>query len=92
MEVENQVLIIWSATKGYLDDVEVSDISRFERELTEFMANSHPGVLQDMREKKKLDDDLTASLKEALEDFKSSRWGNENSELSEPQTAAAVNA
>ncbi len=92
MEVENQVLIIWSATNGYLDDVEVEDINRFEKELTSFMANSHPGVLQTLREKKNLDDDMKASLKEALDDFKSSRWGNKNSDLAQTQTAAAVNA
>ena len=92
MAVENQVLIIWSATNGFLDDVEVADIQRFERELTDFMANSHPGVLQDMREKKKLDDDLTASLKEALEDFKATRWNQASDIAATQETAAAVNA
>ena len=86
MEVENQVLVIWSATNGYLDDVEVEDINRFEKELTSFMANSHPGVLQTLREKKNLDDDMKASLKEALDDFKSSRWGKKGGD---DQVAAA---
>ena len=35
MEVENQVLIIWTATNGFVDDVEVGDLGQFERELFE---------------------------------------------------------
>ncbi len=74
MEVENQVLIIWTATNGFVDDVAVEDLGQFERELFEFMENSAPAVMQTLREKKAVDDDLKASLKEALEDFKATRW------------------
>jgi F-type H+-transporting ATPase subunit alpha len=74
MEVENQVLIIWTATNGFVDDVEVEDLGLFEKELFDFMENSNPAVLQSLRDKKALDDDLKASLKEALEDFKATRW------------------
>ncbi len=78
MEVENQVLIIWAATKGYVDDVAVEDLGRFERELFDFMANSNPATMQNLRDKKKIDDDLTAELKEAVGDFKSSHWSADN--------------
>lgn len=89
MEVENQVLIIWAATKGYVDDVEVSDLNRFERELFEFMKNSNPGTMQSLREKKKIDDELTGELKEAILDFKATRWAkNEN----EPEESVEVEA
>ena len=74
MSVESQVLIIWSATNGYTDDVEVDELGRFESELLEFMENSNPATVQNLRDKKKIDDDLAAELKEAVEDFKSSRW------------------
>jgi F-type H+-transporting ATPase subunit alpha len=74
MEVENQVLIIWAATNGYVDDVAVEDLARFELELFDFMTNSNPATMQTLRDKKKIDDDLTAELKEAVGDFKSSRW------------------
>jgi len=74
MEVENQVLIIWAATNGYADDVEVEDLGRFEKELFEFMENSNPSTMENLRDKKKIDDDLTAELKEAVGDFKASRW------------------
>ena len=84
MEVEKQVLIIWTATNGLLDDVAVEDLKRFEAELSEFIENSHPAVLETMRTKKSIDDDLKASMKEAIEDFKATRWNNE--------TAAGANA
>ncbi len=74
MEIENQVLIIWAATNGYVDDIEVGDLARFELELFEFMENSNPATMQGLRDKKKIDDDLTSELKEAVEDFKATRW------------------
>jgi F-type H+-transporting ATPase subunit alpha len=77
MEVENQVLIIWAATNGYVDDVAVEDLGRFEAELFDFMANSNPATMQNLRDKKKIDDDLTAQLKEAVGDFKSSHWNSD---------------
>jgi F-type H+-transporting ATPase subunit alpha len=89
MEVENQVLIIWTATNGFVDDVAVEDLGLFEKELFDFMENSNPAVLQSLREKKALDDDLKASLKEALEDFKATRWskGTASAETAAAETA-----
>src|SRR5215203_4868860 len=75
MEVEKQVLIIWAATNGFLDDVPVEDTRRFESEFSAFVERAHPAVLETLRTKKSLDDDLKSSMKEAVEDFKSSRWG-----------------
>src|SRR5215203_2717203 len=75
MEVEKQVLIIWAATNGFLDDVPVEDTRRFESEFSAFVESAHPAVLETLRTKKSLDDDLKSSMKEAVEDFKSSRWG-----------------
>jgi F-type H+-transporting ATPase subunit alpha len=77
MEVEKQVLIIWAATNGFLDGVEVSDIRRFESEFSAFVESAHPAVLETLRTKKSLDDDLKASLKEAVEDFKATRWNKD---------------
>ncbi|MCA1622417.1 MAG: F0F1 ATP synthase subunit alpha [Acidobacteria bacterium] len=74
MEVGNQVFIIWTVTNGLADDVAVEDLKRFEEELTSFIENSHPAVMQTMREKNSIDDDLKASMREAVEDFKSTRW------------------
>src|SRR5437868_8716123 len=70
MNVENQVLVIWAASNGYADDVAVEDVRRFEAELLKFVENSHPGLLQSIREKKSLTDEITTDLKQALSDFK----------------------
>jgi F-type H+-transporting ATPase subunit alpha len=83
MPVENQVLIIWTVTNGLADDIEVADLRRFEDGLFTFMENSHPSVLQTLRDKKSIDDNLKASLREAIEDFKATRW-------SETRTATAT--
>jgi F-type H+/Na+-transporting ATPase subunit alpha len=70
MEVEKQVLVIWSATNGYLDDVPLDQIRRFETELLRFVENAHPGVLTAIREKKAITDDIKADLQQVLQDFK----------------------
>jgi len=70
MDVEKQVLIIWAASNGFLDDVPVDQARRFESELTHFMENAQAGLLQRIREKKALTDDIKADLKQALTDFK----------------------
>ncbi len=84
LEVEKQVVIIWAVSNGLADDIEVSDLKRFESELTKFIENSHPSVMETLRTKKSIDDDLKASLKEAVEDFKATRWAEAKS------TAAGV--
>jgi F-type H+-transporting ATPase subunit alpha len=49
MPVEEQVVSIFAGTKGYLDDVPVGDVRRFESELLEFMRTRHAGVLSGLR-------------------------------------------
>jgi len=73
MDVEKQVLIIWSAINGFTDDVAIEDIRRFETELQSFIENSHPGVLQKIREKKAITDEIQKDLEQSLKDFKD-RW------------------
>ena len=70
IDVEKQVLVIWTANNGYTDDVAVSDVRSFEAELVRFIENSHPAVLQTMREKKALDKDIEGELHQSLKDFK----------------------
>ena len=78
MPVEKQVLIIWTVTNGLADDIAVEDLKRFEEELSAFIENSHPAVLTTIRDKKTIDDALKASAKEAVEDFKATRWNTES--------------
>jgi F-type H+-transporting ATPase subunit alpha len=70
MDVEKQVLVIWAATNGYVDDIPVEQVRRFEADLLRFVENSHPGVLRAIAEKKALTDEIIADLKRVLADFK----------------------
>jgi F-type H+-transporting ATPase subunit alpha len=70
VDVEKQVLIVWTATNGFTDDVPVEDIRKFERELLKFIENSHPAILQRLREKKAITDEIENDLKQSFADFK----------------------
>ena len=70
MDVEKQVLIIWSATNGFTDDVAIEDLRKFETDLLSFIENSHPGVLQKLRDKKAVTDEVQKDLEQSLKDFK----------------------
>src|ERR1044071_1304586 len=87
MDVEKQVLGIWAATNGYTDDIAVEEIRRFETRLLQFVENTRPGLLSDMREQKSLTEDIKAGLKQVLEDFKV-EWQKESSMPTELQTSS----
>ncbi len=70
LPVANQVAIIYAGTKGFLDDMEVTDLGDFEAELHRFLDTSKPDLLKNITEKKILDDDLTAELEAAINDAK----------------------
>jgi F-type H+-transporting ATPase subunit alpha len=70
LPVEKQVLIIYAATNGYLDDLPVESCRRFEQELYRFVENANPGLLQQIREKKAIDDAMKTTLVAALKEFK----------------------
>ncbi len=70
MDIEKQVLVIWAASNGYTDDIPVEDVRQFESELLKFIENSHPGLLQSIREKKTLTDEIKSDLQLALKDLK----------------------
>ncbi|MCA1829244.1 MAG: F0F1 ATP synthase subunit alpha [Myxococcales bacterium] len=77
MAVEKQIVQIYAGTqrdaqgKGWIRDIEVSDVQRYMAELIEFMDTRHPEVLKLIREKKDLTDDVRKALDAALEEFKS---------------------
>jgi len=68
--VEKQVAILFAGANGYLDDIAVEDIGRFEADLYRYLDNSKPELLQAIREKKELNDDIKRQLNEGLKDFK----------------------
>jgi F-type H+-transporting ATPase subunit alpha len=70
LSVEKQVLIIFAAVNGYLDDIPVASISTYEEELFNFIESRHPDVLRDLSEKQKIDTELQKKLKNALDELK----------------------
>jgi F-type H+-transporting ATPase subunit alpha len=69
--VEKQIVAIYAGTNGYLDDIPVEAVRKFEKELYAYLDNQRPDILKEIREKKALDDDLKRRIDEALKDFKS---------------------
>ncbi len=72
--VEDQVVSIWAGTNGYLDDVPVEDIGRFEAEFLEHLRHSST-VLTTLAQTNVLDDDTVAALKTSIVDFKKGFFG-----------------
>ena len=70
LPVENQVLIIYALTKGYLDDIPVEDITRFEDELNSWSKSNASELLGEIRETGNLPDD--AKFESAINEFKKS--------------------
>ncbi|HED54267.1 MAG TPA: F0F1 ATP synthase subunit alpha [Phycisphaerales bacterium] len=69
--VTDQVISIYAGTKGYLDDVELGDVAKFEKAMLEYFQTTAREIHSEIAEKKALDDDLIAKLEKALDDFKS---------------------
>lgn len=67
--VENQVVVIYAGNNGYLDEIPVEEVSRFEKELLEIMELKHKDVLEEIEEKKELSEELIAKLNNILDEF-----------------------
>ena len=70
MPVEQQVMIIFAVTNGFLDDVAVDTIRDWERGFHEFMTAQHREIGEEIRTRKTLSEDLTGQLKRAIEEYK----------------------
>ncbi len=70
LPVEKQVVIIYSGANGYLDDLGVDEVTKFEAELFPFIEAKYPEILEQIRIKKKVDDEIEELLKKVLNEFK----------------------
>ncbi len=70
LSTEKQVLVIFSANNGYVDDYPVSALARYEAELMAFFDLRKSDVLSEIREKKAIDDGLRGKIVTALDEFK----------------------
>ncbi|MBN2831765.1 MAG: F0F1 ATP synthase subunit alpha, partial [Campylobacterales bacterium] len=68
--IEKQVLIIFAGAKGYLDSIDVRDVSRFEAELNSYVSAKYPDIIEQLNVKKAIDKDLEEQLHKALSEFK----------------------
>src|SRR5690625_870822 len=70
MPVQEQVVSIFAATNGYLDDMELNEVLPFEAGLLEFVKNEHPHVLEQIASTGQLSEEQQEELKSVIEQFK----------------------
>jgi len=70
MPVEEQVVVLYAGTKGYLDEMENSKISGFEKSLIKTLRSSYSDVLNSIKEKKIIEHEVETRLKKAIEETK----------------------
>jgi len=70
MPVEDQVMVIFAVTQGFLDDVEVNRIRAWESSFREFMHSAHKGVGEAIRDEKVMSEQTEKELREAIEQHK----------------------
>ncbi|MCW2308769.1 F0F1 ATP synthase subunit alpha [Rhodobium gokarnense] len=69
LKTEEQVAVIFAGVNGYLDDLPVSKVGDFEQGLLLFLRDEHSSLLDEIRERKELNDELKASLKSTIDTF-----------------------
>ena len=69
MAVEDQVALIYSGVRGYLDKIDPSQITRFEIAFLAHMRNSHQDILDDIKAKTSITDETDAKLKQIVISF-----------------------
>lgn len=70
MPVEEQVVVIYAATNGYLDDLEANMVGQFEQGFLEYLRNEQPDVLSDIATSGDLGEEVEEKLKKAVETYK----------------------
>jgi len=70
MTMQDQVIILFAGTQGYLDDIPVEAIKKFEDEFLKFIRGTKDDIRTELAEKKAIDDALKAKLVQAIEEFK----------------------
>jgi len=70
VSLEKQVMIIWMAGNGYVDDIPLDKVKQFEEEYHQFIEKEYPDISHEIKTKKILDDALIEKLKQAAEKFR----------------------
>ena len=90
--VERQVVSVWMGTEGFLDDVPVEDIRRFENEFEDELGRSNAGIYAAIRETGALGDDTKVALKDAIERFRGGFEKSDGSLLVSEEPAEPLDA
>jgi F-type H+-transporting ATPase subunit alpha len=69
MPVEDQILIIFAATNGFVDAYDVGLIERYQEEMLTYFKTTHAKLLDELRDKKIISDEMKSSLKDAMKAF-----------------------
>lgn len=70
MPVEEQVMSIYCGINGYLDNVPIEDVTKFEQDFLKFMRSNYAEIAKAIRDKKNLDAETETALKKAIKEFK----------------------
>jgi len=70
MPVEEEVVVIYAAVKGFTDDIDPDKIGKFEQEYLRFMRSVKADLLAKIRTEKALSNDMIAALEKAINEFK----------------------
>lgn len=70
LAVEDQVLTIFTAVRGFLSDIPVNKVVTFHTDFIKFMHSRHPDIGKKIAEHKKLDDNLESAITAAINEFK----------------------
>lgn len=69
LQVEKQVLIIYAGNRGYLDELDVTEIKKYEKRLYEYFEKEYANILKKIAEKKEIDSELDEAIAKALKEF-----------------------
>jgi len=71
VSLEHQVVMFWSAINGFLDEIPVPSVLKFNEDFVKFFDNQHQEVLAEISEKQKISDELEAKIRKGVEEFAS---------------------
>jgi F-type H+-transporting ATPase subunit alpha len=74
MATEQEVMVVYAGTKGYLDEVPVNRVQEFQNSFLQYVETSASALRNDLAAKKELSEDIETRLKQALSDFQTKVW------------------
>ena len=70
MSVEKQILIIFAGTNGFLDDLEIEELEKFEEEIISYFETNNPEILSEIKEKREISDEADKKIKDIINKVK----------------------